>query len=366
MTFIEFFDKNSAENICACLAQAPDKVILLGGKYKLMEKYSKRYEKIFSDRGQSVEFVCKSVNHNNLQGVVTVLENIVLENENCAIGLTGGDDLFLAAAGIVYERHKDKNIQLHRYNLRNNVVYDCDGDGNTIHIDHNTFLTVEENVRIYGGEIVYGDNGTVNWSMTEDFRNDIRDIWDICRKNVRRWNKGKDENISRALAEKGLISKNGNKTVYKNEQVRRCINKAGTALEMIIYLASLEACGDDGVSVYNDAMNGVCIDWDGSTSEYDTRNEIDVMLMRGLVPVFISCKNGAVSTEELYKLNTVAQRFGGRYAKKILVATSLDTLGESAEYLRSRAKDMNIRIIDDIRDMSYERIKETVKNFWCS
>lgn len=366
MTFIEFFDKNSAENICACLAQAPQKVILLGGKHKLLKKYSERYEKIFSDRGQNIEFVCKSINHNNLQGVVSVLEEIVSENENCAIGLTGGDDLFLTAAGIVFERHKDKNIQLHRYNLRNNVVYDCDGDGNTIQIDHNTHLTVEENIRIYGGEVIYGDNGTAKWSMTEEFKNDIRDIWDVCRKNVRRWNQGKDAGIARALTEKGLISKTDNKTIYKSEQVRRCINKAGNALEMIVYLAATESTDDNGIPVYNDAMNGVCIDWDGSTDEYDTRNEIDVMLMHGLVPIFISCKNGSVSTDELYKLNTVSQRFGGRYAKKILVATALETLGESGKYLRSRAKDMNIRIIDNIQDMSYQQIKETVKNFWCS
>ena len=44
----------------------------------------------------------------------------------------------------------------------------------------------------------------------------------------------------------------------------------------------------------------------------ETKNEIDVMLMRGVVPVFVSCKNGAVKMDELYKLDTVAQRFGGR------------------------------------------------------
>ena len=30
MTYIEFFDKNASENICACLSCAPDRVILLG------------------------------------------------------------------------------------------------------------------------------------------------------------------------------------------------------------------------------------------------------------------------------------------------------------------------------------------------
>ena len=37
-------------------------------------------------------------------------------------------------------------------------------------------------------------------------------------------------------------------------------------------------------------------------------NEIDVMMMHGMQPVFISCKNGSVETEELYKLLKTARR----------------------------------------------------------
>ena len=51
------------------------------------------------------------------------------------------------------------------------------------------------------------------------------------------------------------------------------------------------------------------------------------MLMRGVIPVFVSCKNGAVDSNELYKLNTVADRFGSIYAKKIIAATYLGKMG---------------------------------------
>lgn len=46
-----------------------------------------------------------------------------------AFDLTGGDELAMAAIGIVYDRHKDKGIKLHQYNIRTGVVYDCDMDG---------------------------------------------------------------------------------------------------------------------------------------------------------------------------------------------------------------------------------------------
>lgn len=82
----------------------------------------------------------------------------------------------------------------------------------------------------------------------------------------------------------------------------------------------------DGAPKYNDIVNGAYIDWDSTIhditdEEKDTENEIDVILMRGLVPIFISCKNGYVDENELYKLNSVAEKFGGPYVQKVLIAT---------------------------------------------
>ena len=52
--------------------------------------------------------------------------------------------------------------------------------------------------------------------------------------------------------------------------------------------------------------------------------KIDVILMHGTTLLFISCKNGNIGEEELYKLHTVAERFGGPYVRKMLIATNLD------------------------------------------
>ncbi len=371
MTFIEFFDKTTVENICACLTFVPDKIILLGSKSRVLSAHSQRYASIFEGRGQRVEIVWKSLNRNNLNGIIEYLSNIVETEEECAFGLTGGDDLFLTAAGIVYERYKDKHILLHRYNIHNNTVYDCDNDGKVFTINENSYLSVAENVKVYGGEVVFGGRGTTLWSLTDDFKNDILAAWSVCKQNPKRWNSCIGQGVSEGeviekLEKYGLVKKKGNRLEYKNSQVKNLLTKSGLALELIIYLAGKQACDEFGKSMYNDVLNGVCIDWDGITDAdaVDTQNEIDVMYMHGMIPVFISCKNGAVDTEELYKLNSVAHRFGGLYAKKVLVATSLDKMGSFSDYFRQRAVDMNIRIIEGVQDMSFEELTETVKNFW--
>ena len=109
---------------------------------------------------------------------------------------------------------------------------------------------------------------------------------------------------------------------------------------------------------------GVKIDWDGAIPESryaftGTRNEIDVLLMHGATPLFVSCKNGDVKTEELYKLHTVATRFGGPYAKKMLVVSDLEQKdAASAQALACRAWDMDIFMVSAAAELDDRQWQE--------
>ncbi len=416
MTYIEFFDKNASENIAACLTYVPDRVIYIGDNAKLMKKHIANYQKVFAERGQSITFLYKTVSKNNLDNVVQLLTEIVETYDDCVFDVTGGEELLNLALGIVYSRYPEKNIQIHKFNLRNNAIYDCDKDGKTIYQDAPA-LSVVENVRIYGGDIVFGDvedGNTYLWDLNPDFLQDIEKIWNICKTNVRLWNMqigifdtvekigtqsddGLTTTASRVAVEdylarhklkykkaKGIISylckhglltyfedEDGSVTVsYKDPQIKRCLTIAGQALEMKVYITAKGIVEKDGTPVYQDAVNGAFIDWDGELHDeetegvYDTENEIDVLLMHGVVPVFVSCKNGIVNAEELYKLNTVAERFGGQYAKKVLIATAIDSLGEAGMYFRQRAEDMNIRLVENIQELDDAELARKIKSFW--
>lgn len=417
MTYIEFFDKVASENICACLSYAPECVIYIGGNAKLMKKHIANYQKIFSARNVDIEFLYRTVSKSNLDNSVALLCEIVESYDDCVFDITGGEEILTLALGIVYEKYPDKNIQIHKFNLQNNMIYDCDKDGTTIYKDAPA-LSAEENVRIYGGDIVYGgvdEELTYRWDLNSEFLLDVNLMWDVCRGNVRYWNMqmcileaaekvgvisedGLTTTVSRMALEhyltihkakykkaKGIINSlircgllicfdDENEDVltisYKNKQIKRCLTKAGQALEMKIYVTVKSILDHDGVPVYNDVLNGVVIDWDGEFHDektenlYDTENEIDVFLMHGIVPVFVSCKNGIVTSDELYKLNTVAERFGGRYSQKVLITTALNSLGEAGEYLRQRAADMNIKLIENIQNLSDDELARKLRNLW--
>ena len=88
----------------------------------------------------------------------------------------------------------------------------------------------------------------------------------------------------------------------------------------------------------------------------------DVILMHGVTPLFISCKNGSIAEEELYKLHTVATRFGGSHVKKMLVATELPKKGDNPNYaFIQRAKDMGIYLVTDAANLSIQGWRDALK-----
>ena len=412
MTYIEFFGQDVLENLCTCLAMAPDKVILVGDNRKILAAHAARYERLLRARREVVDFDFVAVDRNNISSILEALERIIQQEPDCVFDLTGGGDLFLVAIGILSERYRDRHLQMHRFNLRNNTVYDCDLDGLVTVGGSAPAIGVEEMVYAAGGEVLFEEDqpgGTRTWDWTEEFIGQIRTMWELCRRNPRVWNlqtwmfanveafnpDPENEmtttvpfpNLEAHLAEHGawlylndylikdlyraglITAFNGvgeNLSItYCNPQVKRCLTVGGLLLELWVCLLARAAKETDGTPSYHDVMTGVVIDWQADDSDgADVLNEIDLILMHQMTPVFISCKNGEVSNEELYKFNTVAERFGGKYAKKVLIATALDPEDLSTRYLLSRADAMNIRVVTDLQRLEPTAAVRRIRNLW--
>lgn len=415
MTYVEFFERDVLENLCTCLAMAPDKVILIGDSRKLMSSHADRYERLLRARREVVEFEIVSVDRYNIANILNVLDRIIREEPDCVFDLTGGSDLCLVAIGILSERYKDRHLQMHRFNLRNNTVFDCDLDGKVTVEGAAPQIRVEEMVYAGGGEVVFEEDypcGTHLWDWTDEFERQVRTMWEICRRNTRVWNlqtwmlasietfnldpenelttsvsrsvldahleeQGRklyvNHRMMRSLVRAGLITlfdlTDENLTVtYCSPQVKRCLTVGGRILELYVYALAQAAREPDRSPTYHDVMTGVVIDWDGQYGSDnpapDTTNEVDLILMHGMTPVFISCKNGDVDNEELYKFNAVAERFGGKYAKKILIATSLDLGDVSVQYLLRRADELNIQVVTGLQNLDEAAALQTVRNLW--
>lgn len=415
MTAIEFLDRTPIENVVSTLTTTPDKIIFLGDS-KLIEEWGGVYDSFIKKRRPETVVEYKSIIKNNLSQIVEELSSIVEAEEECVFDLTGGEDLALVAMGIVSQKYEHKNIQMQRFNVNSKGVTDCDFDGKVIYTGNPT-LGVEELIRLHGGVVRYekdGDDRTFKWDLNEDFIRDVNTLWDMCKINPGLWNtrlnvlgaiddmgdncktltvsadisslrehmkRNNDKYISiggflKHLQQKQMIFSlvDDGQTVsftYKNQQIKKCLIKSGTVFELKVLTVASRLTDKKGEAYYSDSMNGVYIDWDGLFHEKndttkDTENEIDVVLMKGLVPVFVSCKNGFVEDDELYKLEAVTNRFGGRYAKKVLLATYLGKKAKSLDYFKQRADDMNIKLVEGLHLLTDSQFEKVIKHIFNS
>ena len=398
MTLIELFSKEHIENVCTGLIKKPDKIIVIG-KENIIKDIVKRYETFLRKTIPNISVTFQTLNFDNqksaLQNTIDTLSEIIeKEDDECMIDYTGGDEQYLVAAGIVFA---EKGVSLHKYNFNSCVssVIGKDGETKTKIVPE---IKIEDYIYIYGGCVAKTDGVTDGSKLLSDeARSDIEKIWEVCRRHninyidektgrtpeKNEWNvmaasfaaaseechsedSGIRLEISKSNMDKDTVKKNTGIlkelracgvisgffdessqfiAVVNNRLITECLTVAGRALELKIFTAASEA-KVSGKKVYGDVMTGVKIDWDGVLADdYGSDNEIDVMMMYGMTPVFLSCKSGNADSEELYKLNTVANKIGGRYAKKVLVATALSEDDKDC-FLRQRAKDMGIQLIE--------------------
>lgn len=427
MVLVELFDSEPIENIAGFITTKPRQVIFIGEKKKI-ERFEKVFRRVADERGLSTEFDSRAVNRNYLQNMVEVLEGIVKEisennpREEIVFDLCGGDDLMLVAAGIVYKSHQD-TVQLQRYNVYTNKLIDCD-EHVVMDCDEDIVVPIEEFMMIHGGCVVhseYNSKSNTRWKNSPELKEDAIKMWEICAKNSRDWNRnvgitarfaskassadlnayvnlsGERKDIKNSynaflkkLLKAGVVENvktEGNLYTFsfKNKKIKQCLTKEGVLLELYVTLIA-ENVQEDGRDVYDDVMMGVKIDWDGVIGEtpgHEVENEIDVILMRGMRPVFISCKNGNFFQEELFKLSAVAEKFGGKYVQKVLITNYLSSRdnplrkenrntydGEEnsnslkKKLLWNRAIELNIKIICREAIQNESLTTETIRNLY--
>ncbi len=394
MTVVEFFSKNSVDNFINCFSSDSDRIYFIGDNRDYMNKYINIYKEILAEYGIVKDLLVHSTSKYDLDKILELYRDILETDSDFIFDLAGGDELFLVAIGIIYHQNQSlpdserKNIYLRRFNIGSGTLKNFNYEPATE--DRNISISVEENIRIYGGRIT--KKGSVNCFSDTEFKRDFEIMLDYVIKNRVSWNvqtgyiaqgQGNDyDNDSltasyslrsikfnnrfnsdshfeflKLLEKHGVIrglsrSKNNIKFDFKNIYNKNCLTISGLVLELYVYSTAKELKDKKGNSIFTDAATSVIIDWDGITppkNRPNITNEIDVLLMKEARPIFISCKNGSVDTEELFKLRAVANEFGGKYTKAVLICPELSIDHDENAEKRVRASELNIEIIKDVK-----------------
>ena len=382
---VEFLSSEPLNNVITCMRYEMDKVLFFGYEDKIerMQKVTESFLKKYCGVKET-EFV--SLPEGDFDGIrkairVTVTKEVIRGNR-MYFDITGGDSLILVAFG---QLSTEFMASMHMFDVPENRLIEFNhGPIHLLSADANQRTeqyNLDHFIEMQGGVINYRLQKNIKKDEDSEFSHDIDAIFDVAKKEWEVWNPfseflrtrmvpdenlrvvrktekvkamlsssgGRLRNIERfseiidSLAEKGVLQEvEHNDEVYrfrfKNKEIKDCVWESGSILEMNVY-------GKEK-AVSDDCRVGVHLDWDGVIHQKgfsDVINEVDVLSLKGNIVTFISCKSGKMDSKQtlhaLYELDTVANRFGGKYARKVLVSAQR----LSQNYLE-RAREMGIEV----------------------
>lgn len=390
----KFLGNEPIENVISCINFEIGKVIYFGYK-DVIQKQSVSTEKFLLNHCgvKKVEFI--ETPEYDLDTVLKIMRDRIQREigggNNIFFDVTNAEGPVMLAFGRLSELF---DIPIHAFDIEKNTLFSISGKEKTIEEivpQRRIELNLDMYVELFGGCIKdsmhkdYKEDS--DWASDED----INSLWEIQKKYIELWNPFSDFIRKFFIPDEGLFVSKNEKLIFeklknsvtqldtvdeldailfdlasaglllgiihadgrydfsfKNEKIKDMLWESGSVLELYAFRQESE--------VSDDCRVGVFLDWDGviqPRTDEDVLNEIDIMALRGNIPVFISCKSGKMDTKtalfSLYELQAVSEKFGGKYAKKIL--TTVQPIPNSNLL---RAKEMGI----EVREMNGENFAE--------
>ena len=383
MTLISFFDEDPLDNIGDILFLNPDLCIFLGESSATMTKCLNRIRKLLDSRKLPTQVLAQSVPYGDMDSAKDVLTRLVAKYPDAILDVSGGSEMMISLAGTISETF---DVPIYQRRRRSSHIHWQNGFKYTTNRVH---LTVSEVVSLHCGVILNAQKAP---KPKEELTRDIRTLWEVARTNMAGYNAlcnslsylmkrnrsqseleltvdpsdlsnapYVDKELLSAMDEakliEGLSFENGGLHLrFRSYDMQNLVTKAGCLLEFATCIAAGRS---------SDSAVGVVMDWDGVVggSSAQTRNELDVMLTYGMLPVCISCKNGRFDKEALYELDTVSRHFAGRFAKRILVASYVGQPESTVETLKQRAIDMEIVPLFNVQNYSFDEFTGELRKY---
>ena len=381
----EFLDKEPIENYITCLNYQIDKVYFLG-YYEEIKRQKDRAKAFLTEYCGVKEVTFDPISETDVQSAIkNIREHIEYEKSrknDIYFDITGGESLILVAFGIVASEIK---VPIHFFDVEQNKIRELntgvESPLSKSGIPREINMNLDDYLMMQSAAIDYSLHKSNKDAKPSNIMVALQ-VWDILKECGELWNpfsmfmsrhmKGDEflnvsisakrvvellhasdnaldtpaelNDILDKFAERGLITDlvhaDGRYSFkYLNSNVKRFISEGGSSLE--VRAMELESKNADYY------MAGVHIDWDGKITRpgnEEVNNEIDVFKLNGFVPTFISCKSGKLNQKNypdaLFELDSLARRFGGKYAKKKLYVTQ-----ELTDLQKERAQAMNTEVV---------------------
>ncbi len=375
---LELYSTDATENLIASLCRAYDRTVFFCGPGFLPdERTQARIISLFRGRFGS-EAVFREIAGGGFGAVLDAFarETPRVPGDSYTFDLTGGSPLFIAAAGSFVSSSGRSDVSMRLSDPRTGAeVFDTGLPAPP----SRTPVLFSDTVLMSGGLYLSSSFGPDELGCRETVAEVLR-LWDAVREMPLDWNrfcsvpyadpppgepglvrrraaKAADgpvcERVLSVLRDRGIVEsfEVGDRfcdyRLSGSAQTHELYVKGGSVLEM--YTALGAAC----TGLFTDIRASVRLDYDGTLDgdPAETRNEIDVTMMYGHRPVFVSCKNTAVTKEYLYEIKTLAGHFGGRFAVPCVVSSV-----DANRAVRNRASEMGVVLVYGVSALDRARL----------
>ncbi|HPW53172.1 MAG TPA: hypothetical protein PLI19_00135 [Erysipelotrichaceae bacterium] len=386
---MEFYDKDYLENLISLFHRDYDGVYFFHFEDPHPRKRQHLIEFIKEHYQLEAQFV--KIDDNSVALIASQIIEIMNKEDLYDFDITGGSELFSVATGYIIGKYRSYKTMVHQYDVETDTLIYNNNEDVYLRKEDST-ATIEEIIAMNGGKVISISNGIIYNYLNNELRNEILRVWNAIKVIPYEWNKfcslpfvSYEDNGKTIYQRK--CSKQGDEKIvgrvmdrltrlkiivdwqYKMIGVNRyCVyemnsisrtrdlyEKSGSALEMYTCLAAFDSCN------FKDCQTGVLIDLNGIITNIpaDPRNEIDVVLIYNHTPIFISCKNTQPTKEFLYEIKVMAQQYGGKYAKAVLV-----TIAKAIEPVRQRALEMDVILLDGVYQHTLTQFKEELIKYF--
>ena len=385
-TLIELYDERPLENVLGVEMFRPERVIYICPDVIASDQtLHKKLREFFRHRGMKVELIFMRASVYDAEAMLHVLRKTIGQYPNAAMDITGGTDAVLFASGLL---NAESEFPVFTYSRRRNRFYNIRNADFAANVPCDVRYSVEDCFLMAGGSL---RPGRVDNSILCRYMDIIEPFFHLYLRHRRQWPKivtylqrvspstpegdyslevsgsytvkgerasliSAPEEALREMEQIGLIHDLRiveNESVsfrFRDTQIRSWLRDVGSVLELYVYKTCLET------GLFQDVITSAVVDWDGIGGRNTVSNEIDVMCVRGITPVFISCKTSDVKTEALNELAILRDRFGGNVAKAAIV-----TAEKGGIPMRNRASELGIDVID-INDLNDGLLEKRIRS----
>ena len=387
-TLIELYDERPLDNVLSAEMFRPERTVYICPNQIAQDGAMRgSLERYFRERGVDTACEFVPVDMTNPREIAHQLLDCLERFPEPALDISGGTDSALFAAGLAAAV---TDVPVFTYSRKKNMFFEITNAPFARNVPCSVRLRCSDCFLMAGGEMLPGreDNNQLRSALL-----DAKALWWVYVSYRSCWHKiityiqrlsqpyekellaeggrtvkaergtvSVNEDALKELEEVGLIhdlsiGEDRVRFSFKNALVRFWLRDVGSALETCVFAACVQS------GFFDDVCLSAVANWHyGPKGSGSVTNEIDVMAVKSVRPLFISCKATDIKTEALNELAILRDRFGGEGSYAAIVTTRMSE--KNSLSMRNRAQELGIRVFSVQSFEDPEKLAGNLRNMY--